>query len=158
MALKVTKIVVKGTEPEARLLYRLLTMLGGQVVPPIEAWPLPRVKPMSYLNSEVQKVATSALLVAVMNLCQEHRDAHRGRPLSKKDKQIGKQAKHMPRARMDHCALVEVLYYAMCVIPGVERGELKEFPTMISVMESNTLLTVKCPTALDANGPRSLPN
>ena len=27
-ALQVAKIVVKGTEPEARLLYRLLTMLG----------------------------------------------------------------------------------------------------------------------------------
>ena len=29
VALKVANIVVKGTEPEARLLYRLLTMLGG---------------------------------------------------------------------------------------------------------------------------------
>ena len=47
VALKVTKIVVKGTEPEARLLYRLLTMLGGQAVPPIEAWPLLMVEPMS---------------------------------------------------------------------------------------------------------------
>ena len=37
MALKVAKIVVKGTEPEARLLYRLMAMLGGQAVPPIEA-------------------------------------------------------------------------------------------------------------------------
>ena len=46
-ALKVTKIVVNGTEPEARLLYRLLTMFGGQAVPPIEAWPLLRVEPMS---------------------------------------------------------------------------------------------------------------
>ena len=46
-ALKVAKVVVKGTEPEARLLYRLLTMLGGQAVPPIEAWPLLRVEPMS---------------------------------------------------------------------------------------------------------------
>ena len=90
-ALNVAKIVVKGTEPEARLLYRLLTMLGGQAVPPIEAWPLLRVEHMSYLGPEVWKVATRGLLVAVMNLCQEHRDAHRGRPLSKKDKQIGKQ-------------------------------------------------------------------
>ena len=49
MALRVAKIVVKGTEPEARLLYRLLTMFGGQAVPPIEAWPLLRVEPMSYL-------------------------------------------------------------------------------------------------------------
>ena len=37
VALNVTKIVVKGTEPEARLLYRLMTMLGGQPVPLIEA-------------------------------------------------------------------------------------------------------------------------
>ena len=57
-ALQVAKIVVKGTEPEARLLYRLLTMMGGHAVPPIEAWPLLRVEPMSYLRPEVQKVAT----------------------------------------------------------------------------------------------------
>ena len=57
-AMKVAKIVVNGTEPEARLLYRLLTMLGGQAVPPLEAWPLLRVEPMSYLRPEVQKVAT----------------------------------------------------------------------------------------------------
>ena len=37
--------------------------------------------------------------------------------------------------RTDHCALVEVLYYALCGMPGGERGELKEFPTMISVIE-----------------------
>ena len=42
-ALQVAKNVVKGTEPEAMLLYRLLTMLVGQTVPPIEAWPLLRV-------------------------------------------------------------------------------------------------------------------
>ena len=36
---------------------------------------------------------------------------------------------------MDHCALVEVLYYAFCGIPCGEQGELKEFPTMIRVME-----------------------
>ena len=53
-ALRVAKIVVKGTEPEARLLYRLLTMLGGQAVPPIEAWPLLMVEPMSYLTGSVE--------------------------------------------------------------------------------------------------------
>ena len=57
-ALRVAKIVVKGTEPEARLLYRLLTMLGGQAVPPIEAWPSLRVEPMSYLSPGVWKVVT----------------------------------------------------------------------------------------------------
>ena len=135
VALKVTKIVVKGTEPEARLLYRLMTMLGWQQVPLIEAWPSLRVEPMSYLRPEVQKVATRGLLVAVMNLYQEHRDAYRGRPLSKNDKQIGKQEKHRPKARMDHCALVEVLYYALCGLPGGRRGESTEFHTMIRVME-----------------------
>ena len=119
VALKVTKIVVKGTEPEARLLYRLMTMFGGQQVPHFEAWSLLRVEPMSYLRPEVQKLATRGLLVAVMNLCQEHRDAHRWRPLSKRDKHIRKQEKHRPRARMDHCSLMEVLYYALCGIPGV---------------------------------------
>ena len=96
-----------------------------------------RVEPMSYLKPEVQKVATRGLLVAGMNLCQEHRDAHRGMPLSKKDKQIGKQVKHRPNARMDHCALMEVLYYALCGIPGGRLGELTEFPTMIRVMEGH---------------------
>ena len=133
----VAKIVVKGTEPEARLLYRLLTMFGGQAVPPIEAWPLLMVEPMSYLKPEVQKVATRGLLVAVMNLCQEHRDAHRGRPLSKKDKKIGKQEKHRPNARMDHCLLTEVLYYALFGIPGGSRGELTKYPMMIRVMEGH---------------------
>ena len=127
--------MVNGTEPEARLLYRLLTMLGGQVVPPIEAWQLLRVEPMSYLRPEVWKVATSGLLVAVMNLCQEHRDAHRARPLSRRDKQIGKREEHRPKTRMDHCALMEVLYYALCGIPGWRLVELTEFPTMIRVME-----------------------
>ena len=47
------KVVVKGTEPEARLLYRLLAMLGGQTVPLIEAWPLLRVEPISYWRPEV---------------------------------------------------------------------------------------------------------
>ena len=69
---------------------------------------------MSYLRPEVQKVATRGLLVAVLNLCQEHRDAHRVRPLSKKDKQIVEQERHRPKARMDHCSLMEVLYYALC--------------------------------------------
>ena len=72
-----------------------------------------------------------------MNLCQEHRDAHRGRPLSKRDKQIGKREEHRPKARMDHCALMEVLYYALCGIPGGSRGELTEYPTMIRVMEGH---------------------
>ena len=138
-ALRVAKVVVKGTEPEARLLYRLLTMLGGQAVPPIEAWPLLRVEPMSYLRPEVWKVATRGLLVAVMNLCQEHRDAHRGRPLSRRDKQIRKQKKHQPKARIDHCALMEVLYYALCGIPGGSRGELTEYPTMIMVIEGHEM-------------------
>ena len=57
-----------------------------------------------------------------------------GRPLSSKDKQIWKQEKHRPRARFDHCALVEVLYYALCGIPGGRRGELTEFPRMIRGM------------------------
>ena len=92
---------------------------------------------MSYLKPEVWKVATSGLLVAVMNLCQEHRDAHRGRPLTKRDKQIGKREEHRPKARMDHCALMEVLYYALCGIPGGSRGELTEFPKMVRVMEGH---------------------
>ena len=46
-ALNVANIVVKGTEPEARLLCRLMSMLGWQPVPPIEAWPSLRVEPMS---------------------------------------------------------------------------------------------------------------
>ena len=36
---------------------------------------------------------------------------------------------------MDHCSLMEVLYYALCGIPGGSRGELTEYPTMIMVME-----------------------
>ena len=103
-------------------------------MPLIEAWQSLRVEPMSYLRPEVQKLATRGLLVAVMNLCQEHRDAHRGWPLSKRDKQIGKQEKHRPRLRMDHCSLMEVLYYALCGIPGGRRGELTEFPRMIRGM------------------------
>ena len=43
VALKIAKIVVKGTEPEGRLLYQLISMLGGQPVPTIEAWPSLRV-------------------------------------------------------------------------------------------------------------------
>ena len=112
-------------------------MLGGQAVPPIESWPLLMVEPMSYLRPEVQKVATSGLLVAVMNLCQEHRDVHRGRPLSKRDKQICKQEKHRRKAMMDHCSLMEVLYYALCGIPGGSRGELTKYPMMIRVMEGH---------------------
>ena len=81
----------------------------------------------------MQKLATRGLLVAVMNLCQEHRDAHRGRPFSKRDRQIGKHEKDRPRARMDHCSLMEVLYYALCGMPGGRRGEL----TMIRVMEGH---------------------
>ena len=112
-------------------------MLGGQAVPPIEAWPLLRVEHMSYLRPEVWKVATRGLLVAVMKLCQEHRDAHRGKPLSKRDKQIGKREEHRPKARMDHCALMEVLYYAPCGILGGSRGELTQFPRMVRVMEGH---------------------
>ena len=106
-------------------------------MPLIEAWPSLRVEPISYLRPEVQKLATRGLLVAVMNLCQEHRAANRGRPLSKKDKQIWKQEKHSPKARMDHCALIEVLHYALCGIPGGKLVELTEFPTMIRVMEGH---------------------
>ena len=51
------------------------------------------------------------------------------------DKLIGNREEHRPRARMDHCALVEVLYYALCGIPCGARGELTKFPTMIRVME-----------------------
>ena len=133
--LQVAKIVVKGTEPEARLLYRLLTMLGGQAVPRIDAWPLLRVEPMSNLRPEVWKVASRGLLVAVMNLCQEHLDTHRGKPSSRRDKQIWKREEHRPKARMDHCALMDVLYYALCGIPGGSRGELTQYPRMVRVME-----------------------
>ena len=133
--LKVAKVVLNGTEPEARLLYCQMSMLGGQPVPPTEAWPSLRVEPLGYLRPEVQKVVTRGPLAAVMNLCEEHRDAHRGRPLSKKDKQIGRQDKHRPRARMNHCALVKVLYYALCGLPCGRLGELTEFPMMIRVMD-----------------------
>ena len=61
--LKVAKIVVKDTEPEARLLYRLMSLLGGQAVPPIEAWPGLRVEALGYVRPEVQKVVTRGLLV-----------------------------------------------------------------------------------------------
>ena len=106
-------------------------------MPPIEAWPLLRVEPMSYLWPEVWKVATKGLLVAVMNLCQEHREDHKGRPLSRRDNLIGKREEHRPKARMDHCALMEVLYYALCGIPGGSRGELTQYPRMVRVMEGH---------------------
>ena len=80
-ALKVAKIVVKGTEPEARLLYLLMSMLGGQPVAPTEAWPWLRVEPLGYSRPEVQKVVTRGLLIAVLNMCQEHWDVHRERPI-----------------------------------------------------------------------------
>ena len=38
---------------------------------------------------------------------------------------------------MDHCALMEVLYYALCGIPGGSRGELTQFPRMVRVMEGH---------------------
>ena len=38
---------------------------------------------------------------------------------------------------MDHCALMEVLYYALCGIPGGSRGELTTYPRMIRVMEGH---------------------
>ena len=64
-------------------------------------------------------------------------DAHRGRPLSKKDRQIRKQENYRPKARMDHYALMEVLYYALCGIPCGSLGELTEFLAMIIVMEGH---------------------
>ena len=38
---------------------------------------------------------------------------------------------------MDHCALMEVLYYALCGIPVGSRGELTQFPRMVRVMEGH---------------------
>ena len=38
---------------------------------------------------------------------------------------------------MDHCALMEVLYYALCGIHGVDRGELTKYPRMVRVMEGH---------------------
>ena len=58
-----------------------------------------------------------------------------GDSCKKRYRQLGKQEKHRPRARMDHCALVEVLYYALCGLPGRSRGELTEVPTMVMVLE-----------------------
>ena len=53
VAPSVAKIVVKGTEPGDRLLYRLMAMFEGQPVPPIEDWPSLRVEPLWYLRPEV---------------------------------------------------------------------------------------------------------
>ena len=50
---------------------------------------------------------------------------------------IGKLEEHRPKARMDHCALMEVLYYALCGIPGGSRGELAQYPRMVTVMEGH---------------------
>ena len=83
------------------------------------------------------EVGDEGAVGGVMNLCQEHRDAHRGTPLTKRDKQIGKREEHRPKARMDHCALMEVLYYALYGIPCGRREELTELPTMIRVMEGH---------------------
>ena len=44
-----------------------------------------------------------------------------------------------PKARMDHCAMVEVLYYALCGVPWGSRGELMRFTTMIMVMHGHEL-------------------
>ena len=63
------------------------------------------------------------------------------------DKQIGKREEHRPKARMDHCALMEVWYYALCGIPGGSRGELTQYPRMVRVMEEHEVfgpLHVRC--------------
>ena len=41
------------------------------------------------------------------------------------------------KARVNHCSLMEVLYYALCGIPGGSLGELTEFPRMVRVMEGH---------------------
>ena len=38
---------------------------------------------------------------------------------------------------MDHCSLMEVLYYALCGIPGESRGELTKYPMMIRAMDGH---------------------
>ena len=58
---------------------------------------------------------------------------------SRGDKQLWKQERHRPKARMDHCSLMEVLYYALCGIPGGSRGELTKYPMMIRVMEGHEM-------------------
>ena len=75
------------------------------------------------------------LLIPIWNLCQEHRGSHRGRPLSEKDRQLCKQDEPRPAAKMDHCALAEVLFFALCGLPGGPNGELEIYPTMIRMME-----------------------
>ena len=57
--------------------------------------------------------------------------------MTKRDKQIGNREEHRPKARMDQCALMEVLYYALCGIPGGSRVELSQFPRMVRVMEGH---------------------
>ena len=46
-----------------------------------------------------------------------------------------KQEKHRPAANMDHCALAEVLLFALCGLPGGLTGELARYPTMIRMVE-----------------------
>ena len=36
---------------------------------------------------------------------------------------------------MDHCALAEVLLFALCGLPGGLTGELARYPTMIRMVE-----------------------
>ena len=48
--LQVKKIMVKWNVGEARLLYRVLAMFGGEPVPTIEAWPVLRVEPLGYIG------------------------------------------------------------------------------------------------------------
>ena len=126
---------MKGNVGVARLLYRLLAMFGGESVPPIEAWPVLRVEPFGYIGQDVARVIMRQLLKAIWKLSQEHCGSDRGRPLSWKDRQLGKQEKPRPAANMDHCALAEVLFFALCGLPGGPTGELARYHKMIRMVE-----------------------
>ena len=74
-------------------------------------------------------------LIAVWNLRKEHRGSLRVMPFSWKDRQLGTQEKHRLAAKMDHCAWAQVLFFALCGLPGGPTGKLTRYPTMIRVME-----------------------
>ena len=52
---------------------------------------------------------------------------------------------------MDHCALMEVLYYALCGIPGGSRGELTQYPRMVRVLEGHEVFGLVQARRIDWN-------
>ena len=113
--------MIKGTPDEAQLPSKYFQVINFSHHPPIVPCPRVRVPQPGALLQEFQETVLRPFVFAVQATCSGHDEQHTWNP------------RYPIPDKVDHCALVETLYYAVYKMPGAKVGDFDQlhFPTLM---------------------------